>query len=145
VAGVLVATVVATVGIPTGAQAGPASGYAAAAVKATNAVRHAHDRKALKVDRCLHGFAVEQARAMAASGTIYHQDLGKVATACGLVATGENVAYGYPTGTSVVKEGWMRSEGHRKNILGGRFRLLAVAARRDDSGTWYAAQLFGRR
>ncbi len=64
---------------------------------------------------------------------------------CHLVAAGENVAYGYPTGRSVVNRGWMRSEGHRANILSTGFRLVAVAARRDGSGTWYAAQVFGAR
>jgi uncharacterized protein YkwD len=64
---------------------------------------------------------------------------------CGLVTTGENVAYGYPTGRNVVNQGWMRSDGHRANILDPDFELVAVAARRDESGTWYAAQVFGRR
>jgi uncharacterized protein YkwD len=39
----------------------------------------------------------------------------------------------------------MKSEGHRANILDKVFKLVAVAARRDDQGTWYAAQVFGRR
>ena len=39
----------------------------------------------------------------------------------------------------------MRSEGHRANILSRGFRLVAVGARRDGDGTWYAAQVFGRR
>ena len=51
---------------------------------------------------------------------------------CGLVTTGENVAYGYPTGRKVVNQGWMRSDGHRANILNPDFKLVAVAARRDD-------------
>ena len=62
-----------------------------------------------------------------------------------LVAAGENVAYGYPNGRAVVNQGWMKSEGHRANILSRGFKLVAVAARRDDDGTWYAAQVFGRR
>jgi uncharacterized protein YkwD len=138
----LLATVVAVPGV---AVAGPAADYATAAVKATNAARADHDRRPLRVDACLHGFAVKQARAMAAAGEISHQDLGTVVDACGLTAAGENVAYGYPTGRSVVDRGWMRSEGHRANILSSSFRLVAVAARRDGDGTWYAAQVFGRR
>jgi hypothetical protein len=34
-------------------------------VTATNAAREANDRKAFKVDECLRGFAVKQARTMA--------------------------------------------------------------------------------
>jgi uncharacterized protein YkwD len=132
-------------GIPGPALASPASEYAAKAVRATNAAREANGRKPLKVDDCLHGFAVKQARAMAKAGAIFHQDLGTVMDQCGLVAAGENVAYGFPTGRSVVNQGWMKSEGHRANILDKVFKLVAVAARRDDQGTWYAAQVFGRR
>jgi uncharacterized protein YkwD len=141
----LVAVVVPVLLWPAVAVAGPAADYAAAAVKATDHAREAEDLRALKVDDCLHGFAVKQARAMAEGGEIYHQHLGAIMDACHLVAAGENVAYGYPTGRSVVNKGWMESEGHRANILSRSFKLVAVAARRDDSGTWYAAQVFGRR
>jgi uncharacterized protein YkwD len=127
------------------AHASPASEYAAQAVKATNQAREANNRKPFKVDDCLLGFAKKQARRMAAAGDIFHQELGPIMAECGLVTTGENVAYGYPTGRSVVNQGWMQSEGHRANILNAGFRLVAVAARRDENGTWYAAQVFGRR
>jgi uncharacterized protein YkwD len=130
---------------PSAAQAGPAADYAAAAVKATNQARDAAGLRALRVDACLHRFAVKQAKAMAAAGEIYHQDLGAIMSECHLVTAGENVAYGYPTGRSVVNQGWMRSAGHRANILSTAFRRVAVAARRDDRGTWYAAQVFGAR
>ena len=130
---------------PTATQASPASDYSASAGKATNQAREANDRKVFKADECLRGFAVKQARAMAKAQKMYHQDLGAIMDACGLVTAGENVAYGYPTGRSVVNRGWMRSEGHRANILNAGFRLMAVAARRDANGTWYAAQVFGAR
>ena len=54
---------------------------------------------------------------MAKAEKIYHQDLGAIMDTCGLVTAGENVADGYPTGRSVVNQGWMRSDGHRANIL----------------------------
>jgi uncharacterized YkwD family protein len=38
---------------------------------------------------------------------------------------GENIAYGYRTPESVV-EGWMNSEGHRKNILNPSFTQIGV-------------------
>ena len=138
----LTATLAGTSGV---AHAGPAAEYAEAAVKATNAAREANDRKPLKVDDCLSDFARKQARAMATKEEMYHQDLGPIMETCHLVSVGENVAYGYPTGRSVVNQGWMKSEGHRANILNRGFKLVAVAARRDDDGTWYAAQVFGRR
>jgi uncharacterized protein YkwD len=131
--------------LPGVAHAGPAAEYAEQAVTATNAARQAADRKPLKVAECLRDFARKQARAMAEAEEIYHQDLGPVMETCHLVGAGENVAYGYATGRAVVNQGWMRSEGHRANILSGGFGLVAVAARRDDDGRWYAAQVFGRR
>lgn len=38
---------------------------------------------------------------------------------------GENIAYGYPTPQAVVN-GWMNSEGHRKNILNPNFTQIGV-------------------
>ena len=133
------------VGTPGVAHAGPAAEYAEQAVRATNEAREANDRKPLKVDECLRDFARKQAQAMANAEEMYHQELGPIMETCNLVSVGENVAYGYPTGRSVVNQGWMRSEGHRANILNRGFKLVAVAARRDDQGRWYAAQVFGRR
>ena len=133
------------VGSPGAANAGPAAEYAERAVKATNTAREANHRKPLKVDECLRDFARKQAQAMADAEEMYHQELRPIMETCHLVSVGENVAYGYPTGRSVVNRGWMRSEGHRANILSRGFKLVAVAARRDDDGTWYAAQVFGRR
>jgi uncharacterized protein YkwD len=141
----LLGALLSTVATPAPAQAGPAYEYARQAVKATNAAREANGRKPLRVSDCLRDFARKQAVAMARESRMYHQDLGPVMEKCHLVLVGENVAYGYPTGRSVVNQGWLKSEGHRANILNRGFRLVAVAARRDSHGTWYAAQVFGRR
>ena len=141
----VLAAVLVSLLLPGAAEASPASEYAAKAVEATNVAREANDRKAFKVDECLRGFAVKQARKMAAAGEIFHQDLGAIMDECGLVTTGENVAYGYPTGRKVVNQGWMRSDGHRANILNPDFKLVAVAARRAQSRTGYAPQGVGPR
>ena len=131
--------------MPGVAHAAPAAEYAEKAVKWTNVAREANDRKPLKVDECLQDFARKQAQAMASKEEMYHQDLGPIMSTCGLSTAGENVAYGYGTGRSVVWDGWMESEGHRANILSTSYRLIAVAARRSADGTWYAAQVFGRK
>ena len=141
----LLVTVASLAGVaPAASVASPESSYAAAAVRATNNARLENDRRALRVSDCLRGFAAEQAAAMAASDSMYHQDLGPVMDGCGLSTAGENVAYGYPSGRAVVRRGWMHSEGHRANILRRDYRLVAVAARRSAGGTWYVAQVFGR-
>ena len=119
--------------------------YAMQGTRATNNAREDHGLRALRGNRCLKRFAVRQARRMATQESMYHQELGPIIEECGLASVGENVAYGYPTGRAVVWQGWMRSEGHRANILNRDFRLVAVAGRRSEDGTWYAAQVFGRR
>ena len=134
-----------TLATPPTVSASPAApSYADAAFKATNAKRAAHDRVALRADGCLQRFAEKQARAMVRAGQIYHQSLERIQSACGMGYVGENVAYGYPSGQSVVAA-WMKSPGHRRNILDRHFKLMGLAAEQNDDGVWYVSQVFGRR
>ena len=55
----------------------------------------------------------------------------------GFRTMGENIAAGYRTPEAVVN-GWMNSEGHRKNILSANFKYLGVAVQNNH---W--VQLFG--
>lgn len=125
--------------------ASPESTYQRQAFTATNQQRDRHDRAALRAQDCVQRYAVKQARKMARQQRMFHQDLRPVLRACGLSAAGENVAYGYSSGRSVVNDGWMHSEGHRANILNPKFRLMGIGARKSDSGRWYVAQVFGRK
>jgi uncharacterized protein YkwD len=127
------------------AAASPAATYGRAAFKATNVQRVKHDRVRLDRGACLQRYAVRQARRMARAERIWHQDLDTVLRTCGMRFVGENVAAGFPTGRSVVVRGWMKSQGHRENILERGFRRMGLAARKGDDGRWYAAQVFGRR
>ena len=74
-----------------------------------------------------------------------HQALGPILRKCHLSLAGENLALGYASGRKVVRQGWMRSAPHRANILERRYRLMAIAARKTQSGLWVAVQLFGRK
>jgi uncharacterized protein YkwD len=123
----------------------PAQTYALTAFDATNDQRVKRDRKALKPNACLRKHAVWQARKMANREKIWHQDLRTVLADCDMSWVGENVAAGFPSGRTVVNNGWMESRDHRKNLLARKFRLMKVAARKGDDGRWYAAQVFGRR
>lgn len=138
----LVATGAATA--PAQAQS-PAGTYAQQAFAATNANRTHEGLRELKASDCLKRAAVRQAKAMAQQERIFHQDLGDVMRQCKLSSAAENVAYGFRTGKSVVNDGWMNSEGHRANILNPAFRLMGIAARKGNNGTWYASQVFGRK
>ena len=122
----------------------PSQTYQRQIMAATNQIRADHDLPEFKRQQCVQRFAVRQAARMARQERMFHQDLGPVLSECGLTMAGENVAYGFPNGTAVVRRGWMRSEGHRANILNPRFRLLGAGARQADNGQWYAAQVFGR-
>jgi uncharacterized protein YkwD len=62
---------------------------------------------------------------------------------CHLSWAGENIAVGYPTGWTVVNRGWMRSPGHRQNILRRQYRQMGLAAYRAH-GRWWVSQVFGR-
>ncbi|MBR0466614.1 MAG: hypothetical protein IJJ40_03870 [Clostridia bacterium] len=58
------------------------------------------------------------------------------------MAVGENIAYGYRTATSVMN-GWMNSEGHRRNILSPDFTGMAVGEY-IENGIKYHVQIFIR-
>jgi uncharacterized protein YkwD len=139
-----VAVLVGTAGTPAEART-PEGKYAQQAFTATNANREHNGLKALKASDCLQHAAVRQAKAMARQEELFHQDLGRVMKDCKLNTAGENVAYGYRSGKSVVNDGWMNSEGHRDNILNPSFRLMGIGARKGHDGQWYVAQVFGRR
>lgn len=131
--------------VPAPAQAAnPAQTYAQTAFSTTNKVRANHDRSALKNDACLRKAAVRQAKVMAGQASLFHQLLGPLLDGCALGLVGENVAYGYPSGKAVVRKGWMKSAGHRANILRKGYTRMGIAARKAEDGSWYVAQVFGR-
>ncbi len=54
----------------------------------------------------------------------------------------ENIAYGYRSAAQVVN-GWMKSPGHRTNILNCKSRTVGVGAVYSKGGTPYYTQNFG--
>ena len=123
----------------------PATDYEADIAAWTNVQRDNRDLPTLRRQPCVQRYAERQARKMAAREELFHQDLQRVLRDCNLQQAGENVAYGFDTGKSVVVDGWMKSEGHRANILHKPYRLLGTGARLGDDGLWYAVQVFGKR
>ena len=142
-AALVVALLAAGLQVPVQA-ATPAERYADRAFAATNAQRADRDRVRLREAACLTGFAERWARHMARTGRLVHQELGPIVRRCDLRMAGENIAYGYPSGTAVVNRGWMHSRGHRENILRPSYRLMGIGAARDRHGTWWVSQVFGR-
>ena len=141
--GVLGGTLTVAPAAPAEAASLSAAVYGGQAFRATNHQRATHDRRRFGHSLCLHRFAARQAERMARQERIFHQDLGPVLRRCHMDFVGENVAVGFPTGDSVVDQGWMKSPEHRDNILEPRFRRMEVVARLGADGRWYASQVFG--
>lgn len=125
--------------------AAAAESYEQRAVEETNRYRTNHHLRTMGTDRCLGRFAQRQANRMANQQRMFHQDLIPIMGKCGLSRVGENVAYGYSSGRTVVSKGWMKSPQHRANILTRAFEIVAVGAARDTSGRWWTAQVLGSR
>ncbi|GAA1476380.1 hypothetical protein GCM10009623_08260 [Nocardioides aestuarii] len=130
--------------LPAPVQAQAVARYEDQARSITNNKRDNHDLRQLKRGACVQKWARRQAQKMADKNEMFHQDLGRVMNRCHLDSVGENVAAGYPTGRAAVKA-WMKSPGHRANILRPGYRLLGMAVRTSGSGTKYACQVFGSK
>lgn len=143
---VAVATAVALTIAPAPATAAPTAAEAKYGTKVftiVNNIRENHDRVKLKRNKCLQRFANRQAERMAKQRRLFHQDLGKIQSACNVGYVGENVAYG-PFAARQIVNLWMDSQGHRANILFRKYRITGVAARK-AGGNWWVAQVFGRK
>ena len=109
----------------------------------TNVMRRRHDLRPLKRIPCLRRIAVRWAEHLAATGDFEHQNLSVVFRRCnGARAAGENIARGRVTPRQMVRM-WMRSSGHRANILNPNFTHLGVGAA-VRGGTWFGVQDFAR-
>lgn len=113
-------------------------------LEGTNAARADAGLTALRVDPCLARMAQRHAQRLAASGSLYHQDLGTVMASCGTSTAGENVAMNH-TGAADMVDQWLGSSGHRANLLNSRFTLIGIGVARARDGAWYGVQVFGSR
>ncbi len=58
-------------------------------------------------------------------------------------AAGENVAEGYPSSAAVVA-GWMKSSGHRENIVDTQFTEMGAGVAPGRNGRLFYVQVFAR-
>ena len=73
-----------------------------------------------------------------------HQGFQERVSAVGIPykSAAENVAYNnYSDPATAAVEGWIASEGHRRNIE-GHFDLTGIGVFRNEKGTYYLTQLF---
>lgn len=105
---------------------------------------------ALKVNAELLWAARGHSKYMATTGKFSHVGSARStfiarATAAGYAAArSENIAWGYRSGAEVV-DAWMKSPGHRRNLLDCGARTFAVGVVYSANGTPYYTQDFGSR
>ena len=121
-------------------------------VSAVNQVRQEHGRAPLGEDPVLVDLARRHSCAMAERGFFEHTDPGGLSMAQRLaearktyLAAGENLARIETSGDPVARavDGWMKSPGHRENILSARFTKTGVGVCRAGRAVYFT-QLFLR-
>jgi uncharacterized protein YkwD len=96
---------------------------------AISAFRRAHGLPAVKSDSLLDAVALNQARAMAASGSVSHSVGGSFVTRIAHLRkhrAAENIGAGFLTFSEMLKQ-WEDSAGHRENLLMAGARRVGVA------------------
>jgi uncharacterized protein YkwD len=100
-------------------------------------------------DTQLAQLAQSHAEEIAASGTLWHSDLGGWLASpwmSGWHELGENVLVALPgTNAFAAEDQWMASGPHRANILNGDFNRVGVGVKVDGSGRVWMVALFGAR
>jgi uncharacterized protein YkwD len=113
-----------------------------AVVARVNDARRAASLQPLKSDAGLGRAAQSRASAMASANQLSHTGWERVVRRHDDASTiGENVAYNYPSAAAVV-DAWLRSPGHRANLLGRSFRRIGVGCVVDAHARLWWAQDF---
>ncbi|HZD69166.1 MAG TPA: CAP domain-containing protein [Actinomycetes bacterium] len=113
-----------------------------------NAERKARGLAALGWDDALADMASDWAAHMASTNDFSHRDLSSASSLPGISkfsALGENIAWveGYPNEAKQLHVGWMRSDGHRSNMLQPGFDSVGISVVCSGGRAW-AVQNFGR-
>ena len=153
----IVASACATPASPTEVAEPPAAGGGASAtvstiVQLTNAERSNPGLPALRASSRLNEAAQLHADQMARLGRLAHDLSGAqyprpehrlAAAGYQWSAYAENIAMGQSTAAAAM-DSWMRSSGHRANILSTSVTEIGVGVARDSAGRPYYVQVFGR-
>lgn len=116
--------------------------YEGAVLREVNRVRARRGLPALRASSCLDAFAESRARRLAGDRALVHFGLGRVFDRCGGSILGENLARGRRLSAARVVDAWLRSPGHRANVLRTGFRGAAVGAWRASDGTIYVSMVY---
>ena len=97
----------------------------------------------LKTDNNLMNYANDWAETMALKNRLQHSKMGNIMK-LGFSIVSENIAYGQKTEDDVMKT-WLRSPGHRKNILSTSVNSIGCGFRYSDSNIIYWCVCFGNK
>lgn len=122
----------------------PAGQSAQQVLTLVNKERTAAGLKPLQLDSCLSSKVAQPwAETMSRAGRIWHQNMSNISKQCpGNRSVAENVAMGQTSASSVM-DSWMRSPGHRRNIMSASYTKLGVGVAKDSHGRLYWVQNFG--
>ena len=109
-----------------------------------NAARRSARAPALVRDATLARAALVRTSSMATARRLSHAGWERVVRAAGVTGQtlGENIAYNYSSAEKVMQS-WLRSPGHRANILSTSFRRIGVGCVVDVTGKFWWVQDFG--
>jgi uncharacterized protein YkwD len=107
-----------------------ASAFASDYASQISAYRRAHGLSAVRMDSRLSAVALQQARAMASTGTISHSAGGSFSSRAAPLRksrAAENIAAGFLSFAETLKQ-WENSAGHRENLLMAGAKKVGVAS-----------------
>lgn len=115
----------------------------------TNQARKKKNLPPFEVNEKLAQAAQAHADNMAKQKKLEHKLDGKTAAdrvktaGYSFTSTGENIAWSPELMVPEIFDGWMKSQGHRDNILNGKYRDIGLGVARNDQGEVYYVQVFG--
>jgi uncharacterized protein YkwD len=106
-----------------------------------NGQREQRGLEPLVLDPALCEYAQSHADKMAEKGLLVHSSMSNLAVKAGNGNVGENVAWGQNSEEEVCRS-WMKSPGHRSNILNKRYCKVGFGVSEDERGRKYWCAVF---
>jgi uncharacterized protein YkwD len=116
-------------------------GFARSLLDEHNAHRAQRGLEPLVADPGLNEYAQAHADKMARKGLLVHSSMSNLAVKAGNGNVGENIAWGQNSEEEVCRS-WMKSPGHRANILSKRYKKVGFGVKEDERGRKYWCAVF---
>lgn len=106
-----------------------------------NRHREARGMEPLVLNEDLCEYAQNHAESMASKGHLVHSSMSNLASVLGNGNVGENIAWGQ-TSEEQVCDAWIKSPGHKANILSKRYKKVGFGVKEDERGRKYWCAVF---